>query len=134
MTDFADVLRAFIYLVKKYDKSFWKGEVHDFPQVVFDSIKDNPVYLRLVQDLDPNLTQQPWFMQWFQAYLNSLSDMPIFDEVLKKIVGFACEELQHERFRDKRPVVMASILCVSLSYNIKVVQSSDQLLIACSRP
>lgn len=129
VTDFPDVLRGFIYLIKKHGRLLWKGEEYDFPQVVFDSIKDNTMYLRLIQDSESSPIQQPWFVQWFQVYLYSLNDMPIFGDVLRKIVGFACEELQHERFKDKRPSIMASILTVSVSYNIKPVVSSDNVVL-----
>jgi ATP-dependent RNA/DNA helicase, senataxin len=115
--DFPDVLRAFVFLIKKHGKFLWQGEDYDFPQVVFDSIKDNSMYLRLIQDSDSNPIQQSWFVQWFQVYLNSLNDTPIFGDVLRKIVGFACEELQHERFKDKRPSILASTLTVSLLYS-----------------
>ncbi|KAF8516825.1 SEN1 N terminal-domain-containing protein [Hysterangium stoloniferum] len=107
---FPDILRAFIYLVKKHGKILWEGEDLDYPQVIFDSIKDNPAYISLIQDMDTNASQQAWFLEWFHAYLNSLEGMNIFEEVVKKIAGFACEELQHERFENKRPMIMASIL------------------------
>jgi ATP-dependent RNA/DNA helicase, senataxin len=129
MPDFSDVLRAFIYLLKKHGKVLWQGEGLDFPQVVFDSIKDNAMYLRLIQDSDSNTLQQPWFMEWFQVYLTSLSDMPTFGEVLKKVVGFACDELQHERFKDKRPTIMVSILIVSHLTPLQLVPSYAKLSI-----
>lgn len=128
-TDFSDVLRSFIHLMKKHGGSIWHGENQDFPQVVFDSIKDNAMYLHIIQDSESNLIQQPWFVEWFQVYLNSINDMPIFGEMLRKIVGFTCEELQHERFADKRPPIMASILSVSLLYGIIRIVSDKALIV-----
>ena len=70
--------------------------------------------MRLVQEVDVNTPQQPWFTEWFQAYLRSLWDLRNFGDVLKKVVRFMCEELQHERFKDKQPIMMMSILTVRL--------------------
>lgn len=102
--------------MKKLGKSLWEGEDPDYPQIVFDSVKDNPAFIHLIQDTDPRNTQQPWFLEWFQSYICSLWELPIFEDMLRKLVGFMCEELQHERFEDKRPMIMASILAVRVVF------------------
>lgn len=44
-----------------------------------------------------------------------------FERALKSVTGFACEELQHERFQDRRPVIMACILQVDVDRSTGLV-------------
>jgi senataxin len=109
--DFYDVFLVFVYLLKSYGLLLWQNEDIQFPQVVFDSIKDNPSYINLILELDIDYSRQSTvILDWFQAYLMSIRGTPIFEEVLKRLVSFACGELQHERFGDKRPFVMTALL------------------------
>jgi senataxin len=82
----------------------WKREEPDYAQVVFDAVKDNPSYSKLLQDA--NRTAEG--LAWFWEYLHSIRNHPTYSEVLAKMVDFMCEELQHERFRDIRPAVLES--------------------------
>lgn len=102
------------------DKKFWVGEGPEFPQVVFDSVKDNPSFSQLLQNIDSS-TERPWFLSWFREYLHTIRDLPVYGEVLVKIADFLCEETQHERFRDARPSIMTSALHVSLVVTPRVV-------------
>ncbi|KDQ62427.1 hypothetical protein JAAARDRAFT_121642 [Jaapia argillacea MUCL 33604] len=104
---FSDVFRCFLYLIKRRGSDFWQGEEVDFPQVVFDAIKDNPAYTALIQSVDI-AEEKPWFFAWFSEYLLSIWDLPVFGVVLAKLADYLCEELQHERFQDARPVVMVT--------------------------
>ncbi|GJJ15585.1 hypothetical protein Clacol_009863 [Clathrus columnatus] len=119
---FPDVLRAFVFLLNKYGKAVWDEENDDFPQVVFDSIKDNTAFISLIQTTPIDTSQSPWALKWFQPYLASLDDMPRFEQALKKLTGFACEELQHERFESKRPIIMACILHVFEMYAPGIIE------------
>lgn len=103
-----------LFLLKRLNTGLWKGEAPEFPQVVFDAIKDNPSYIKLIEEVVP-LDDKPWFLSWFGEYLLSLkdSDSGIFGDVLAKIVDLLCEELQHERFKEVRPVVMFAAIRVS---------------------
>jgi len=60
------------------------------------------------QDRDPRL------LLWFSDYLQSIWTWQIFDNVLVKMVDFLCEESQHERFQDARPVAMVVAADVGL--------------------
>lgn len=90
--------------MKKLGSKLWAGESADYPQVVFDSIKDNPSYTDLILAYDPQ-KEQAWFLFIFLEYFRSIWDMPIFEAVLARFAAFTCEGLQHERFESKRPFV-----------------------------
>ncbi|KAI0061699.1 hypothetical protein BV25DRAFT_1948064, partial [Artomyces pyxidatus] len=102
---FPEILRCFVYLVRRSKGDLWKNDAADYPQVLFDAIKDNPSYSEHVQSLSPS-EEKPWSLLWFYDYLQTISNSSIFGDVLAKMVDFLCEELQHERFQDARPIVM----------------------------
>ncbi|KAG6376985.1 putative senataxin [Boletus reticuloceps] len=104
---FAHILKCMLFLLKRLTADLWNGEAPEFPQVVFDAIKDNPSYIKLVEEVQVvHLDEKPWFLSWFGEYLLSLKDSGVFGDVLAKTVDLLCEELQHERFKEVRPVVM----------------------------
>jgi senataxin len=110
--EFSDVLRCLLFLVKRLGDQLWQGEGPEYPQVIFDAIKDNPSFSSMLQDLK-SADEKPWFLSWFGEYLASISESATYGDVLAKIVDFLCEELQHERFQEARPVVMYSAVRVS---------------------
>jgi senataxin len=59
--------------------------------------------------------REPRLLLWFSDYLHSVWTWQIFDNVLVKMVDFLCEELQHERFQDSRPVAIVVAADVGLS-------------------
>lgn len=117
VSDFAHILKCMLFLLKRLSASLWNGEAPEFPQVVFDAIKDNPSYIKLIEEVAP-LDEKPWFLSWFGEYLLSLKDSNVFGDVLARIIDFLCEELQHERFKEVRPVVMFAAIRVSLWLSI----------------
>ncbi|KAI6122505.1 SEN1 N terminal-domain-containing protein [Pisolithus croceorrhizus] len=92
---FMDVLRCLLFLLKRLGSQLWSGEGPEYPHVVFDAIKDNPSFTKLVEGIEPS-KEKPWFLTWFGEYLTSLKDTHVFGDVLAK----------HERFREGRPTVM----------------------------
>ncbi|KAI6128800.1 SEN1 N terminal-domain-containing protein [Pisolithus thermaeus] len=102
---FMDVLRCLLFLLKRLGSQLWSGEGPEYPHVVFDAIKDNPSFTKLVEGIEPS-KEKPWFLTWFGEYLTSLKDTHVFGDVLAKVTDLLCEELQHERFREGRPTVM----------------------------
>jgi len=111
-TDFVDILRCLLFLLKRLNDGIWHGEGPEYPQVVFDAVKDNPSYSQLLQSVDPG-GDRPWFLSWFSEYLQTLRDLPVYGDVLAKMVDFMCEELQHERFQEARPTIMIAATRVS---------------------
>lgn len=95
----------------------WGNENPEFPQVVFDSIKDNPLFTRMVLDIDPVQKERPWFLAGFLDLLASLWDAPAFGEILARLIAFLCGELQHERFKNVRPAVMTAASQVKFGIN-----------------
>ncbi|KAI5986161.1 SEN1 N terminal-domain-containing protein [Pisolithus albus] len=102
---FVDVLRCLLFLLKRLGSRLWNGEGPEYPQVVFDAIKDNPSFTKLVEGIEPS-QEKPWFLTWFAEYLVSLKNTHVFGDVLAKVTDLLCEELQHERFREGRPTIM----------------------------
>jgi senataxin len=94
------------------NNNIWNGEGPEYPQVVFDAVKDNPSYSQLLQKIDP-AADRPWFISWFPEYLQTLRGLPVYGDVLAKMVDFMCEELQHERFQEVRPSIMIAAIRVS---------------------
>ncbi|PFH53903.1 hypothetical protein AMATHDRAFT_705 [Amanita thiersii Skay4041] len=106
---FAGVLRSFLLLLKRLGDQFWSDESSEYPQVVFDAVKDNPSFTMLLAAVDIS-KEKSWYLTWFSEFLHTLRALPVFDEVLAKLVGFLCEEMQHERFKEARPFIMNSAM------------------------
>lgn len=114
--------------MKRLDKSIWDGEGPEFPQVVFDSIKDNSSLSKIILDLGASeVDASHWILELFKGYIQSTRDRPVFGEVLAKMVDFLCEETQHERFKDVRPVTMSWAVRVSLSVRMESAHRSTNL-------
>ncbi|TFK27976.1 hypothetical protein FA15DRAFT_612773 [Coprinopsis marcescibilis] len=104
---FSLVLKSFVLLLKKLSSDFWAGEVAELAEVVFASIKDNQTFLYMLQDVHTS-RDKLWMLTWIPEFLHTISNSSIYGEMLAKTVDFLCEETQHERFRDARPVIMNS--------------------------
>ncbi|KAI0269828.1 SEN1 N terminal-domain-containing protein [Gloeopeniophorella convolvens] len=102
---FIDILRCYVLLLRRLNADLWANENSDYPQVVFDAVKDNPCFSDLIRASYAN-NSQLWLLRWFSNYLHSIWTSQIFNDVLGKMVDFLCEELQHERFQDTRPAIM----------------------------
>ncbi|KAG1906409.1 SEN1 N terminal-domain-containing protein [Suillus fuscotomentosus] len=130
---FSDILKCLLFLLKRLGNKLWQGEGPEYPQVVFDAIKDNPSFSDMLQDLK-SAGEKPWFLSWFGEYLATISDSAIYRDVLARIVDFLCEELQHERFQEARPAIMYSAVRVSVFIflsdvilNVRKTQSDETL-------
>lgn len=113
--EFPEVLRCLLLLLKRLSRDFWDGEGIDFPQIVFDAIKDNSAFLRMLQQINP-LEERPWFLPWFSEYLHTIRSLPAFPEVLARIADFLCGETQHERFKGARPLIIETAMPVCVLY------------------
>lgn len=114
LPDFADVLRCYVFLLRRLGADLWSNESSDYPQVIFDAIKDNPSFADLTRNPGWK-SNEPWLLVWFSDYLHSIWTYQIFDDVLVRMVDFLCEELQHERFQEARPACMIAAIDVCLS-------------------
>ncbi|KAG1785943.1 SEN1 N terminal-domain-containing protein [Suillus plorans] len=122
---FSDILKCLLFLLKRLGNKLWQGEGPEYPQVVFDAIKDNPSFSNMLQDLK-SAGEKPWFLSWFGEYLATISDSAIYRDVLARIVDFLCEELQHERFQEARPAIMYSAVRL-LAAQVRKTQSDETL-------
>lgn len=109
-----------VHCIKRLGNKIWDGESPEFPQVVFDSIKDNPSYSKMLLEFDSSQSKA-WFLLFMLEIFGQIWEMPIFGEVLAKFIAFACEELQHERFGDNRCVAISAIaqVCDQISNELK---------------
>lgn len=94
-------MSSFKAIIGVLGPDIWENEGPDYPQVVFDSIKDNNSFINSITA--ENVSDS---LNWLLRYLGSLLDKPSFGDVLSKVVVFLCEDLQHERFKPIRPAIM----------------------------
>lgn len=99
-------------MVKRLGKALWNGEGPEYPQVVFDGIKDNPAFIELLQSNDPS-QYGIWHLAWFQEFLLTIRGHQVYGDVLAKLIDFLCEETQHERFQSVRPAFLKTAIGVS---------------------
>lgn len=90
----------------------WTSEAENYPKVVFDSVKDNPTFLSLLESSSQSADRQT-LVAWIPELLHTIQQTATYGGVLAKAVDFLCEELQHERFKDTRPMVMKTGIQVS---------------------
>lgn len=103
--EFGPILRCFTLVMKRLGVRLWLGEGPEYPQVIFDSVKDNDV--AMTQLLEGSKEKNMWFLSWFVEYLFLIHDTAIYAQVVAKMTNYVCEELQVERFGDARPFVMS---------------------------
>lgn len=115
-TDFAEVLKAFLIILDRLGPEAWKGESDEYPQVAFNTIKDNTSYSELLQALP--IDRGYWAIQWMEAYVKSVGNLPVFSSVMPLIIQYLCEELQHERYKDARSAAINVASKVSPNCNV----------------
>ncbi|KAG7443042.1 uncharacterized protein BT62DRAFT_953934 [Guyanagaster necrorhizus] len=104
--EFVVILRCFTLVMKRLGVRLWLGEGPEYPQVIFDSVKDNDIGMtRLLEECPKE--RNMWFLSWFVEYLSLIHDTAIYAQVVAKMANYVCEELQVERFGDARPLVMS---------------------------
>lgn len=121
--DFVEVLRCFNFLLKRLEASFWADESPDYPLLVFDAIKNNTAFGKLVESAQNNKPsdEKPWYLAWVHEYFHCVQKLErIYCTVVAKIFDLLLEELQHERFGDARPHTLESAARVSLKRAINV--------------
>jgi len=115
--DFVEVLRCFNFLLKRLEASFWTDESPEYPLVVFDNIKNNIAFTRLIQNNSSD--QKSWHLSWVHEYFHCTQKIEqIYGGIVAKIFDFLLEELQHERFGEARPHVFESAIRVSLEASL----------------
>ncbi|KAF8895534.1 SEN1 N terminal-domain-containing protein [Infundibulicybe gibba] len=103
IVEFIWILRCCLFLLKRMGNGFWTAGDPEYPQLVFDSMKNNQSFLLLLQNVDVT-GERPWYLAWFLEYLNTIRPLPVHGDILAKVVDFLCDDLQQERFGDVRLV------------------------------
>ncbi|KAF9049605.1 hypothetical protein BDZ89DRAFT_1057486 [Hymenopellis radicata] len=101
--EFSEIMNCFILLIKRLGRRLWLAEGPEYPQIVFDSIKDNPSFTIHIHESGGARRH----IVWFREYLSLIPDLSIHSTVCLKMLSFLCEELQHERFSDSRPATLS---------------------------
>ncbi|EKM51498.1 uncharacterized protein PHACADRAFT_199007 [Phanerochaete carnosa HHB-10118-sp] len=106
-THFFEVLKVFILLLPGLGPELWQGESENYPLHVFNIIKNNRFY---ASSLEPDRPEHGHgSVQWIEAYVKSLGELPALRILIPPVIQYLCEELQHERYKDLR----ASAVCVA---------------------
>ena len=113
--DFSEVLKAFLLMLTRLGSKLWESEGEEYPQVVFNTIKNNSAYATELQQNQHRQSQ--WIIQWIEAYVKSLGDLPALQSLLPLMIQYLCEDLQHERFQDVR----ASAICVAAKVSLMAI-------------
>ena len=98
--DFVEILKSFLILLDRLGASTWAEESDEFPQVIFNAIKDNASYPDILRSLPADKGR--WTIQWMEAYTKTIASLPAFGTTVPLIIQYLCEELQHERYQDVR--------------------------------
>lgn len=77
-----------------------EGNSAEYPQVIFDAIKDNKSFIAELEKPEP----PSWLLGWFMDYLSTVWTLPVLGSVVAKMIDFLCDELQHERFAAIHPL------------------------------
>lgn len=96
-----------------------EGNSPEYPQVIFDAIKDNKSFIAELEKLEP----PPWLLGWFMDYLSTIWTLPILGSVVAKMADFLCDELQHERFATIHPLAILSAARVCVLSHLSVQQA-----------
>ncbi|KAJ7175856.1 SEN1 N terminal-domain-containing protein [Mycena filopes] len=105
---FGIILRCFELLTRHVTKSFWQEEGPEYPQIIFDAIKENPSFSSLLCEAPPSAPHPS--LSWCFVYLSAIEEQPARGDVVAKMANFLCEELQHKRFEDARPAIMLTAI------------------------
>lgn len=107
-------MKAFILLLSRLESKFWEGEGEEYPLLVFNTIRNNRFYSESLENDQPKHTH--WSVQWMEAYVKSLRELPGLQSLFPLMIQYLCEELQHERYKDFR----ASAVCVAAKVRIYI--------------
>ncbi|KAF7346319.1 hypothetical protein MSAN_01859600 [Mycena sanguinolenta] len=118
---FEYILLCFEYLTTHLARTFWQEEGPEYPQIIFDSVKENPSFSEMLLRPISSSAQHPR-LSWCAVYLAAIEGQPAQAEVIAKMADFLCEELQHERFGDARPAIMVTAIKARL-YQQKALPS-----------
>ncbi|VDC00771.1 unnamed protein product [Peniophora sp. CBMAI 1063] len=122
---FENVLRCFLFTIKRLNSDFWRDRGDDYPQMIFDSIRGNSSYSGLLQPMSED-ERLPWYLTGLFDFAWSIWSVPRFGDVFATMVAFLCGELQHERFKDSRPLTMAAAAkLVSATLNRSETATTD---------
>ncbi|KAF9267418.1 hypothetical protein L218DRAFT_984944 [Marasmius fiardii PR-910] len=127
--EFEHILRCFILILKRTGSRLWSGEDPEYPQVVFDALKDNSSFIGLLQaESLANPDRPPSAISWSIEFLDTIRDRPVYPEVFAQLAEFMCGELQHDRFGDSRPVFIAYVSKLFLYQYKKQPEVTSDLL------
>lgn len=95
--DFLNILECFTIILNAIGPAAWAKEAPDYPQVIFDTIKDNQYMVALLRGEIQGLTvTQPF--DWLKAFVplvRSSCTPQVFGNIVAKTFVYLGEELRH---------------------------------------
>ncbi|KAJ7670210.1 SEN1 N terminal-domain-containing protein [Mycena rosella] len=77
---FGHILHCFEFLTSRLGKSFWMEEGSEYPQIIFDSIKENSSFLELLLQPATSSAEHP-LLSWCSVYLSAIEGQPAQGEL-----------------------------------------------------
>ncbi|KAF9485837.1 hypothetical protein BDN70DRAFT_870734 [Pholiota conissans] len=123
---FQEVFKCFILLMKRLGKGLWVGEGPEYPQAIFDDIKDNSHYVNILHTVQPSEAGANLFF-WFPEFLSTLRDTPNYSSVFMKVIDFLSAETQRDGL-DKNKSIIAKFLMTMLYTECKRLRNEPKTL------
>jgi len=111
--DFGHVFSCFKFLVRCLGKDMWAGENPGFPVTIFQTVKTNPSFEKLLHSINPSSSQSPYFA-WFQGFLSIIREHNAYGDILLSIIDFLFEKDRDSNFHELRPTLRKCILDVRM--------------------
>ena len=114
MSDFQEVFKAFAVILssKRLGPMIWSDESDEYPQVIFNTIKDNQAFTKTLETIQPD--EKHWSVGWLEVFVKTLAKHHVLSTLFPLVIQYLCEELQHERYG----AVRASAVCVAVKVGI----------------
>jgi hypothetical protein len=112
--DYPSVFSIFFFVLKRLGRDTWSGEAPELPLTIFDAIKDNPEYIRLLTSSADSASSRP-ALSWMSTYLDHIVDDTVHAKVLAHVIDFLFEGLQGDQFGDVRQSAMLSATQASIA-------------------
>lgn len=111
--DFTHVFDCFKYLIHRLGKDMWGGETPGFPVTIFQTVKTNPSFERLLHFINPSSSHSPYFA-WFQEFLSTIREHNVYGDTLLSVIDFLFEKDRDANFHELRPTLRKCALDVRM--------------------
>lgn len=92
----------------------WSDESDEYPQVIFNTIKDNKAFANILEFGQPD--EKHWSMAWIEVFVKTLAKHRALSTLFPLVIQYLCGELQHERYA----AVRASAVCIAVKVGTSI--------------